>query len=38
MVDQWVSLGVVGPVFEVMDQVDRCLTKVNSVGRIIRVK
>jgi hypothetical protein len=26
-----VSLGVVGDVFEVMTQVDRCLTKVNSV-------
>jgi hypothetical protein len=32
-----VSLGVVGDVFEVMAQVDRRLTKVNSVDRIIRV-
>jgi hypothetical protein len=38
MVDQGVSLGVVGAVFEVMAQVDRRLTKVNSVDRIIRVK
>jgi hypothetical protein len=36
-VDQGVSLGVVGDVFEVMAQVDRRLTKVNSVVRIIRV-
>jgi hypothetical protein len=28
------SLGVVGDVFEVMAQVDRRLTKVNSVDRI----
>jgi hypothetical protein len=33
MVDQEVSLGIVGDVFEVMAQVDRRLTKV----RIIRV-
>jgi hypothetical protein len=32
-----VSLGVVGDVFEVMVQVDRRLTKVNLVDRIIRV-
>jgi hypothetical protein len=37
LVDQGVSLGVVGDVFEVMAQVDRRLTKVNSVDRIIRV-
>jgi hypothetical protein len=36
-VDQGVSLGVVGEVFEVMAQIDRHLTKVNSVDRIIRV-
>jgi hypothetical protein len=36
-VDQGVSLGVVGDVFEVMAQVDCRLTKVNSVGRIFRV-
>jgi hypothetical protein len=32
-----VPLGVVGNVFEVMAQVDRRLTKVNTVDRIIRV-
>jgi hypothetical protein len=32
-----VPLGVVGDVFEVMAQVDRPLTKVNAVDRIIRV-
>jgi hypothetical protein len=32
-----VPLGVVGDVFEVMAQVDRRLTKVNDVDRIIRV-
>jgi hypothetical protein len=37
LVDQGVSLGVVGDVFEVMAQVDRRLTKVNSVDQIIRV-
>jgi hypothetical protein len=37
MVDQRVSLGFVGDVFEVMAQVDHRLTKVNSVDRIIRV-
>jgi hypothetical protein len=31
------SLGIVGDVIEVMAQVDRRLTKVNSVDRIIRV-
>jgi hypothetical protein len=36
MVDQRVSLGFVGDVFEVMAQVDRRLTKVNSVDRIVR--
>jgi hypothetical protein len=36
MVDQKVSLGIVGDVFEVMAQVDRRLTKVNTVDRIIR--
>jgi hypothetical protein len=36
-VDQGVPLGIVGGVFEVMAQVDRRLTKVNSVDRIIRV-
>jgi hypothetical protein len=38
MVDQRVSLGFVGDVFEVMAQVDRRLTKVNTVDRIIRVE
>jgi hypothetical protein len=33
-----VSLGIVGDVFEVMAQVDRRLTKVNVVDRLIRVK
>jgi hypothetical protein len=33
-----VSLGVVSDVFEVMAQVDRRLTKVNSVDMLIRVK
>jgi hypothetical protein len=37
MVDQKVSLGFVGDVFEVMAQVDRCLTKVNTVDLPIRV-
>jgi hypothetical protein len=37
MVDQKVSLGIVSDVFEVMAQVDRRLTKVNTVDRIIRV-
>jgi hypothetical protein len=37
MVDQKGSLGFVGDVFEVMSQVDRRLTKVNSVDRISRV-
>jgi hypothetical protein len=37
MVDQGVSLGFVGDVFEVMAQVYRRLTKVNTVDRIIRV-
>jgi hypothetical protein len=37
MVDQKGSLGVIGDVFEVMAQVDRRLTKVNTVDRIIRV-
>jgi hypothetical protein len=37
MVDQKGSLGFVGDVFEVMAQVDRGLTKVNAVDRIIRV-
>jgi hypothetical protein len=32
-----VSLGVVGDVFEVMAQVDRRLTKVNSVDQIFMV-
>jgi hypothetical protein len=36
-VDQKGSLGFVGDVFEVMAQVDRRLTKVNTVDRIIRV-
>jgi hypothetical protein len=38
MVDQKVPLGIVGDVFEVMAQVDRRLTKVNTVVWIIRVK
>jgi hypothetical protein len=37
MVDQKVSLGIVGDVFEVMAQVDRRLTKGNPVDWIIRV-
>jgi hypothetical protein len=37
MVDQKGSLGFVGDVLEVMAQVDRRLTKVNTVDRIIRV-
>jgi hypothetical protein len=37
-VDQKGSLGFVGDVFEVMAKVDRRLTKVNTVDRIIRVK
>jgi hypothetical protein len=37
MVDQKVSLGIVGDVFEVMAQVDRHLTKVNTVDWVIRV-
>jgi hypothetical protein len=38
VVDQKGSLGFVGDVFGVMTQVDRRLTKVNTVDRIIRVK
>jgi hypothetical protein len=37
MVDQKVSLGFVGDVFEVMAQVDRRLTKVNTVDWMTRV-
>jgi hypothetical protein len=37
MVDQKGSLGFVDDVFEVIAQVDRRLTKVNTVDRIIRV-
>jgi hypothetical protein len=37
MVDQKGSLGFVGDVFEVMAQVDRRLTKVNTIDQIIRV-
>jgi hypothetical protein len=37
-VDQKGSLGVIGDVFEVMAQVDRRLTKVNTADQIIRVK
>jgi hypothetical protein len=37
MVDQKGSLGIVSDVFEVMAQVDRHLTKVNTVDPIIRV-
>jgi hypothetical protein len=37
MVDQKGSLGFVGDVLKVMAQVDRRLTKVNTVDRIIRV-
>jgi hypothetical protein len=37
MVDQKGSLGVIGDGFEVMAQVDRRLTKVNTVGLLIRV-
>jgi hypothetical protein len=37
MVDQKGSLGFVSDVFEVMAQVDRRLTKVNTVDKIIRV-
>jgi hypothetical protein len=36
MVDQKVSLGIVSDVYEVA-QVDRRLTKVNTVDRIVRV-
>jgi hypothetical protein len=36
MVDQKESLGFVGDVFEVMAQVDRRLTKVNTLDRLIR--
>jgi hypothetical protein len=36
-IDQSESLGVVGDVFEVMAQVDRRLTKVNTFDWIIRV-
>jgi hypothetical protein len=36
-VDQSRSLGVVDDVFEVMAQVDCCLTKVNAFDWIIRV-
>jgi hypothetical protein len=37
MVDQKVSLGIVGDVPEVMAQVDRRLTKVNTVDWMTRV-
>jgi hypothetical protein len=37
MVDQEGSLGFVGDVSEVIAQVDRRLTKVNTVDQIIRV-
>jgi hypothetical protein len=37
MVDQKVSLGIVGDIFEVMAQVDCRLTKVNTVDWVIRV-
>jgi hypothetical protein len=37
MVDQKGSLGVIGDVFEVMAQVDRRLTKVNTVDLSIKV-
>jgi hypothetical protein len=37
LVDQGVSLGIVGDVFEVMAQVDHRLTKVNAVDRFVRV-
>jgi hypothetical protein len=37
MLDQKGSLGFVGGVLEVMAQVDRRVTKVNTVDRIIRV-
>jgi hypothetical protein len=37
MVDEKGSLGVIGDVFEVMAQVDRRSTKVNTIDRIIRV-
>jgi hypothetical protein len=37
MVDQDVSLGIVGDVFKVMAQVGRRLPKVNTVDRILRV-
>jgi hypothetical protein len=37
MVDQRVSLGIAGDVYEVMAQVDRRLTKVNTVDWMIRV-
>jgi hypothetical protein len=37
MVDQKVSLGIVGDVSEVMAQVDRRLTKVNIVDWMTRV-
>jgi hypothetical protein len=37
MVDQRVSLGFAGDVFEVMAQVDYRLTKVNAVDLLIRV-
>jgi hypothetical protein len=37
MVDQSVSLGFVGDVFEVMAQVDRHLTKVNTIDLLIRI-
>jgi hypothetical protein len=38
MVDQRVSLGIAGDVYEVMAQVDRRLTKVNTVDWMIRVR
>jgi hypothetical protein len=37
MIDQRVSLGFVGDVFEVMAQVDHRLTKVNTVDLLTRV-
>jgi hypothetical protein len=37
MVDQRVSLGFIGDIFEVVAQVDRRLTKVNIVDLLIRV-
>jgi hypothetical protein len=37
VVDQKVSLGFVGDIFEVMTQVNRRSTKVNTVDRVTRV-